>query len=329
MKTTLQARGFGKSKLIIGPQTPHNRTQIDSDAEGNGVERIVDAAGVAHLQHEHPGGTDRAPDREPVVAHQVGGSDRDVCGLKYALVIVVSFAVAGLRRARLSRRADGCARQLAHDCLLAGRFNRVDGGTSLQETRETIPNSSFDVSHKAERRVWPDKERSIGDRIRQADVTEWRQPAEGSVKVICPVDRWAAGAESPVLIAGGRGAGNHRGIVQRRIRKCESKFRVHVADAVVRYGACGACNRLRRADKKDRQTAIDREVLVEAVADGRIQPKDIRQRIRTAEEAFVENQSAGVVRGRKSRCEQDKSAEPSQSPCTQHGLVLKQFLCHL
>jgi len=95
--------------LVIRPQTPHNRTQIDSDAEGHGVERIVDAAGVAHLQHKHPGWTDGAPDREPVVAHQVGGSDRDVRGLKYALVIVVSFAVAGLRRARLSRRADGCA----------------------------------------------------------------------------------------------------------------------------------------------------------------------------------------------------------------------------
>src|SRR6516225_7993997 len=103
-KTTLQAAGLAKTRLIIGPQTPHNRTQIDYDAEGNGVERIVDAAGVAHLQHQHPGWMDGAPDREPVVAHQVGGSDRDVRGLKYALVIVVSFAFAGLRRARLGRR---------------------------------------------------------------------------------------------------------------------------------------------------------------------------------------------------------------------------------
>ena len=89
-------------------------------------------------------------------------------------MIIVSFAFAGLRRARLSRRADGCARQLAHDCLLACRFSRVGGGTSLQETREAIPNSSFEVSHEAERCVWPDKEGSIGDRIREADVSEWR-----------------------------------------------------------------------------------------------------------------------------------------------------------
>src|SRR5215469_15593268 len=101
MKTTLQARGFGKSKLIIGPQAPHNRTHIDYDAEGNGVERVVDAARVAHLQHQHPGWMDGAPDRESVVAHQVSGSDRDVRGLKYALVIVVSFVLIGLRRAGL------------------------------------------------------------------------------------------------------------------------------------------------------------------------------------------------------------------------------------
>src|SRR5262249_13180985 len=132
------------------------------------------------------------------------------------------------------------------------------------ETRETIPDSSFEVSHEAERCVGPDKEGRIRDRICEADVTEWRQPAEGSVKVICPVDRRAASAESAVLVAGGRGAGNHRGIVQRRIRKCESKFRVYVADAVVRRRARSAGDRLRWADKEDRQTAIDREMLVEA-----------------------------------------------------------------
>src|SRR6266542_2723899 len=42
-------------KHLIGPHVPHNRAQIDSNAEGNRVERIMNTPGVPHLQLERPG----------------------------------------------------------------------------------------------------------------------------------------------------------------------------------------------------------------------------------------------------------------------------------
>src|SRR6266568_5234667 len=193
---------------LIGPHAPHNRAQIDSDAERDCIERIMNAPRVGHLQLEYFGGMNAAPERKPVIASQIRGADRKRPGFKYTLAAASATAPAGGRRCS---RSSG--QKFADDGLLPRGLDRVRRGAGVQEPRHPICRSSFEMSHETQRGIRADEERSVGHRVCKSDSAERSEPRKGPVETIGPVDRRPACAEPRVLVAGRRRAGHNRRVV--------------------------------------------------------------------------------------------------------------------
>ena len=102
---TLRCANFLKP-LVIGPHVSQNRAQIESDAEGNCIESVVNAAGIGHLYHQHFGWLNATPKRKSVVAHQIRRAHRNMRSLKHALMTASPAFGSGSLRGGCSLKDD-------------------------------------------------------------------------------------------------------------------------------------------------------------------------------------------------------------------------------
>src|SRR5215813_6189024 len=146
------------------------------------------------------------------------------------------------------------------------------------------------MPHRAQRRKSTRYPNGIRHGIAQAGIQERSKARKRAIKMVRPVNRAAPAAQSLFGTAGGRARSDGGSIIQSLIRRPKRHSQVDVSYARICFAGCCSAGRTGRgageAGKVNRQATINAKVLVEIVANGRIQLYYFVRRIQRALNAF-------------------------------------------
>src|SRR5258708_20624547 len=176
-------------------RTAKESGQVETDSEIDRVERKADGTGVADRQIDDVKGTGIKPEREPVVARDVGGANRFGRSLK--------DAAAGPTRAG---RAYLAIQELAENFLLSRGLDGVRGGAEVHQRQDSDAGAAVKVPCQAQRGIGSHEIRAVWHGVRHAEVGKRRNAADSAVKMVIPIRGRPARAEAVRSAAGRSGA---------------------------------------------------------------------------------------------------------------------------
>src|SRR5260370_36843260 len=189
------------TQILLLPGFVERRAEIHSDSKRNRIQLIMHAAAVTQFETESADRVYIQRRAETVVADQTGASRGFDGVLKHPPAPHRAASPAGSRR-----------HKPAENFLLAPGRDIVRRGPHAHRVAQIILRSRFEVRHCAEGHKRPLKETRVVKGVAHAKIGERSPPAEFPGKVIAPIERRPARAESLLCIAGLRGPGQRRAV---------------------------------------------------------------------------------------------------------------------